>query len=69
MIDIEDHALHLQRFVWQDYLLFVMMLMVCVVIGIYFGFVKKKHANAESEYLMGGRSMLIIPIALSLIAR
>lgn len=69
MESIEDHALHLQRFVWQDYLLFVIMLMVCVVIGIYFGFVKKKQASAELEYLMGGRSMLIFPIALSLIAR
>lgn len=70
MKSIEDHALHLQQFVWQDYLLFVMMLMVCVVIGIYFGFVKtKRRGSAEIEYLMGGRSMLIFPIALSLIAR
>ena len=69
MIDIEDYSLQLQRFAWPDYLLFVMMLMVCVVIGIYFGFVKTKKNSAESEYLMGGRSMSVVPISLSLIAR
>lgn len=69
MIDIEDYGLQLQRFSWPDYLLFVIMLMVCVVIGIYFGFVKTKKSSAESEYLMGGRSMSVVPVSLSLIAR
>lgn len=61
-------AEHLERFSWPDYALFVMMLMICIIIGIYFGFVEKKQ-NTEDEYLVGGRKMPIIPVALSLVAR
>lgn len=44
------------------------MLFLCILIGIYFGFVKKHEGDVESEYLMGGRHMAIFPISLSLIA-
>lgn len=68
MPDIADVMLQLQRFSWSDYTIFVMMLLVCIVIGIYFGFIEKKE-NTEDEYLVGGRNMPIIPVALSLVAR
>lgn len=67
MTELEDIVLHLQRFSWADYLLFVIMLFSCILIGIYFGFMKKSYS--ESEYLMGGRNMSVFPIALSLVAR
>lgn len=68
MPDISDVlAAQLERFVWTDYAIFVMMLMVCIVIGIYFGFIEKKE-NTEDEYLVGSRKMPIIPVAFSLIA-
>lgn len=67
MTELVDVMLHLQRFSWPDYLVFVSMLFLCICIGIYFGFIEK--SSSESDYLMGGRTMLIFPIALSLIAR
>ncbi|KFB41195.1 hypothetical protein ZHAS_00008759 [Anopheles sinensis] len=65
--ELEDIVEHMRRFAWPDYLVFVSMLLLCIFIGVYFGFVQKKP-NTESEYLMGGRTMLVFPIALSLIA-
>lgn len=67
MAELTDVITHLQRFSWPDYLVFVLMLFLCILIGIYFGFIQK--TNTESEYLMGGRNMMIFPIALSLVAR
>lgn len=69
MPDISDVlASQLERFSWSDYTAFVFMLMICIVIGIYFGFIEKKQ-NTEDEYLVGGRKMPIIPVAFSLVAR
>ncbi|EDS34332.1 sodium/solute symporter [Culex quinquefasciatus] len=67
MSELEDIVEHMRRFAWPDYLVFVLMLFLCIMIGVYFGFVQRKP-NTESEYLMGGRTMLVFPIALSLIA-
>lgn len=42
------------------------------MIGVYFGFFEKKTAkkcDEESDYLVGGRQMSVIPITMSLIAR
>lgn len=69
MENLEDVALHLQRFTSFDYAFFISMLFLCIFIGLYFGFVKKREASAEMEYLMGGRKMSVFPISLSLIAR
>ncbi|KAL7040119.1 hypothetical protein ACKWTF_000279 [Chironomus riparius] len=68
MENLEDVALHLQRFSWPDYALFSFMLFLCILIGLYFGFIKPHTADAESEYLVGNRSMHFFPISLSLIA-
>lgn len=51
-----------------DYFLFILMLSVSMGIGIYFGFFDGKEKTTE-EYLMGGRRMKTIPIAISLVAR
>lgn len=68
MQDVSDVIVHLQRFSWSDYLVFVCMLLLCIFIGIYFGFFEKKNST-ESEYLVGDRNLKIFPIALSLVAR
>lgn len=67
MTELQDVIEHLQRFSWPDYFVFILMLFFCVLIGIYFGFMKK--SLNEADYLMGGRNMMIFPISLSLIAR
>lgn len=69
MENLENVALALQRFSVSDYVFFLFMLFLCILIGLYFGFVKKKEASASDEYLMGGRKMSVFPISLSLIAR
>ncbi|XP_034183348.2 sodium-coupled monocarboxylate transporter 1 [Osmia lignaria lignaria] len=51
--------------IW-DYTVFVIMLIVCGFVGIYFGFVKK--SSGVDEYLVGGRNMKTFPVSLSLIA-
>lgn len=56
----------MQNFGMPDYTVFAVMLIVCGIIGIYFGFVKK--SSGEDEYLVGGRNMKTFPISLSLLA-
>lgn len=67
MKELQDVIQQMTRLSWPDYLVFMSMLFLCILIGIYFGFIKK--SISESEYLMGGRNMMIFPIALSLISR
>ncbi|KAK9869592.1 hypothetical protein WA026_003342 [Henosepilachna vigintioctopunctata] len=65
-LGVADIGAAMQRFDWQDYVSFVIMLLLCVVVGLYFGCVKSSE-NAQ-EYLMGGRTMNVFPVALSLLA-
>lgn len=51
-----------------DYIVFAIMLMVSAGIGVYFGFFSKSK-NTTEEYLMGGKKMKTLPIAISLVAR
>lgn len=53
-------------FTWYDYALFSSMLVFSVLIGIWFGFIRKQ--NTASDYLLGGRAMKPFPIAMSLVA-
>lgn len=70
---LDDVKISMQKFGAPDYLVFVLMLVICALIGIYFGFIEKKPAkkccDEESDYLVGGRQMKVIPITMSLIAR
>lgn len=95
-INVNDVTKSLQQFSWPDYLVFILMLIVCILIGIYFGFFEKKfkfsnkndnnndeyqrsyneekqeqrrRPSAALDYLVGGRQMKVIPIAMSLVAR
>lgn len=69
---VEDVKISLQRFGWPDYLVFLVMLLSCVMIGIYFGFIQKKpkkKSDQAADYLVGGRKMAVFPVTMSLIAR
>lgn len=52
-----------------DYVVFAIMLLVSALIGVYFAFFAKVKQNTTSEYLMGGKTMGIFPISMSMIAR
>jgi solute carrier family 5 (sodium-coupled monocarboxylate transporter), member 8/12 len=56
-------------FSWLDYSVFGGMLLASALIGIYFAFFAKQKQNTTAEYLMGGKTMGIFPISMSLIAR
>ncbi|KAK9876776.1 hypothetical protein WA026_015013 [Henosepilachna vigintioctopunctata] len=53
-------------FSWYDYALFCSVLSVSCMTGIYFGCVKKQ--NTKKDYLLGGKQMKTLPVAISLIA-
>ncbi|KAK4880273.1 hypothetical protein RN001_008419 [Aquatica leii] len=65
-IGVAEIGASMQKFGWPDYIVFVCMLLICVVIGLYFAFVNS--AETAQDYLMGGRTMKTFPIAMSLIA-
>ncbi|KAH8381431.1 hypothetical protein KR093_004776, partial [Drosophila rubida] len=50
-----------------DYVVFAVMLSISAAIGVYFGFFDKS-ADTTEEYLMGGKRMKTLPIAISLVA-
>lgn len=56
------------EFTWQDWSVFGVVLGISVAIGIFFGCVGKKNKSNE-EYLLGGRNMNPVPVALSLLCR
>jgi Na+/proline symporter len=56
------------HFGWLDSSLFVLMLALSTAIGVYFGFWGKKEDSPE-EYLLAGKSMSTLPVAVSLVAR
>lgn len=64
----------LQKFGWQDYLVFIVLLFGCSLIGVYFAWKMQKNkkdgsCKQEDDYLVGGRNMKIFPVSMSLIAR
>lgn len=68
MMDVEELIVLTQKFSVMDYFMLITMLILCILVGIYFGFLRTNN-NTEADYLMGGRTMSVIPIALSLVAR
>ncbi|XP_053692187.1 sodium-coupled monocarboxylate transporter 1-like [Sabethes cyaneus] len=56
------------RFTVFDYGIFIALLVVSVLIGIYFGFCSKIKQDNVEEYILGGKSMPKFPVAASLIA-
>lgn len=56
------------HFGWLDYGFFVALLGMSALIGIFYGFVSKHKQNNTAEYILGGRSMKILPVATSQIA-
>uniref|UniRef100_A0A6P7EZC1 Sodium-coupled monocarboxylate transporter 1-like n=1 Tax=Diabrotica virgifera virgifera TaxID=50390 RepID=A0A6P7EZC1_DIAVI len=66
LLAVGDIGSSMQRFGWVDYVTFIGMLGISLVVGIYFGVCKK--SETAQDYLVASRSMGIIPIAMSLLA-
>ena len=52
-------------FHWADYAVFIILLLVSAGIGIFYGIKDRKAPNPE-EYLVGGRSMHVLPVSISI---
>lgn len=57
-----------RQFDLLEYAVFGFMLGISMLVGIYYG-CYKKNQNSINEYLLGGKSMAVIPVTLSLFAR
>ena len=57
---------NLQLFGWVDYLIFSLTLLVSALVGVYHAL---KGMPSTSEYLLGGKKVAMLPIALSMSAR
>lgn len=66
---VENLEMNLKQFGFYDYVVFAIMLAVCLLIGIYYAFSGGKSKRNVEEYLMGGRKMPTFPVAASLVAR
>lgn len=64
--DAAKHMVHLY-FGWLDFSVFGLMLGSSALIGIYFGFCDKKQ-ESRVDYLFGGKTLTVLPVAVSLVA-
>lgn len=64
---VNEMAYQMQKFSWVDYVVFVFMLAISAIVGVYWGFMKKQ--TTQNDYLLGGRNMQVIPVSMSLVAR
>ncbi|NXA27255.1 SC5A8 protein, partial [Ibidorhyncha struthersii] len=62
-----SHSGSMGRFTVWDYVVFAAMLLVSAIIGIYYAFAGGGQKTSK-DFLMGGRSMSALPVALSLTA-
>jgi Na+/proline symporter len=51
-----------------DYVLFAGMMFLSLMIGVYYGFIRKEKQNTTAEYLLGSKKMKVWPTAISLTA-
>lgn len=70
---ISKHITHnndeiIYHFGWIDYGFFVALLGLSTLIGVFYGFFSKHKQNNISEYVFGGRTMKMLPVATSMIA-
>ncbi|XP_059048017.1 sodium-coupled monocarboxylate transporter 1-like isoform X1 [Achroia grisella] len=64
--EVNEMVHQMQKFSWVDYIVFVFMLAISAVVGVYWGFMKKQ--TTQNDYLLGGRNMKVVPVAMSLVA-
>ena len=69
VMDVNETSTGLSRqiFSWPDYLVFTLTLLISSFVGVYHAW--HGGGRTTSDYLMGGKQMSIVPIALSLAAR
>ena len=56
----------IDKFGWEEYLIFSLMLAISAAIGIYFWW---KSERTNHDFLLGKRKMGVLPMSMSLLAR
>ena len=51
---------------WADYLVFTVVMLISLGIGVYQA-IKSRNKTSSSDYFLGGRSMGLVPVTLSLV--
>lgn len=57
-----------QLFDWVEYTVFGLSLSISLVVGIYYGFIKKKGQNTVEGYVLGQKEIKLLPMAMSLVS-
>lgn len=63
----QQNSGNIQQFSIVDYTIFIALLGLSSIIGIYYGFMARNKQNNADEYLLGSKTMTLFPIAVSLI--
>uniref|UniRef100_A0A146LI51 Sodium-coupled monocarboxylate transporter 2 n=1 Tax=Lygus hesperus TaxID=30085 RepID=A0A146LI51_LYGHE len=58
----------IELFDWMEYTVFGASLLACMLIGVWFGFIKKAGQDTVEGYMLGGKQMKLFPVSLSLIS-
>lgn len=65
-IHLFDKEELIAKFGWEEYFIFALMLSVSAGIGMFFWW---RGQQSNAEFLMGGKSMGVLPMTMSLVAR
>jgi len=57
----------MKTFQWGDYLVFMLMLVICSGIGVAFGWIDRKKKSTKN-FLLGGGDLSVFPVGVSIIA-
>lgn len=55
------------KFTGYDYGTSIILLTISALIGVYYGFIAKEKQNNPNQYLLGGKSIGLFPISISLV--
>ena len=58
----------MQKFTAVDYVVFGLTVLASISIGLFFSWARRSRESTTDDFLMAGRNMRSIPIALSLVA-
>lgn len=58
----------INKFHVADYIVFAAVLVISAGIGLFYAFIGRRKKQTTAEYLMAGRDMSVLPVALSLLA-
>ncbi len=53
---------------WPDYIVIIVTLVGVLLLGIYYGIIRRKHSKSLEAYFLGERNMGILPVTISLMA-